>query len=798
MKNRKGFTLIEIIFVIAILGILVVIATPATIGIVKSSKVKIMKINENEVADASKIFANDYYFNPISKEYKEKKDEVFPLIRINNNYYRYVCLNTLKENKYLENDIKYADEIDCDGLVYYEFKRENELDIGSAKTFLKCGKDYETAEETANVIFDGLCGIEPKKVEIALNYNYDDIIETGEFVLYKKYSTLPDPQRIKYIFEGWYTDVADGIKITNDTFLDNTEINVLYAHWREKIIDITLDLNGGTEGSSSATIHYMDEDLSEIISPTRQYYNFLGWYTDATGGSKVIDANGDLISGVEGYTDNGVWSYQEDITLYAHWEKAIDGITITLNQNGATTNGSESVNVEFLTTNIEPITNPKKKYNTFLGWYTDATDGSLVIDTSGELCENVSGYTDANGNWNKETNTTLYAHWHNVPFEFTYSDDNGYEFSGDKTGEWILEITKSGTLTINQIGAPIDIFLVGGGTGATAHKFTSDGKTWYNNGQNGTVGKHYTKTNYAATTGTYAIEVGAGGAAGLDKAEEDRIGEDSTAFGYSSSSGIRSWTFAFNGVEKYSTKYTYSKLAIEAGAFNGNGGKCDGAYNLTRTAPTLYKGNDGIVILRTHPEGVSNPTTFTYTDADGNNVNNYIYDYQPNGDWTLVLNASGTLNFSKLNTTKVDIFLLGGGGGGYRASSSTYTITAAGGNGYNLTRTGVPIETNKSYEITVGDGGEGKDTTGTGYGKAGGASSFKLSTYVTYTAAGGSGGVGYSSGTTGAGGNEVSAFGLSKFTFANSKNENPNTGNGGYELGGSGGSGIVIIRSHRQ
>ena len=128
MKNRKGFTLIEIIFVIAILGILVVIATPATIGIVKSSKVKIMKINENEVADASKIFANDYYFNPISKEYKEKKDEVFPLVRINNNYYRYVCLNTLKENKYLENDIKYADEIDCDGLVYYEFKRENELD----------------------------------------------------------------------------------------------------------------------------------------------------------------------------------------------------------------------------------------------------------------------------------------------------------------------------------------------------------------------------------------------------------------------------------------------------------------------------------------------------------------------------------------------------------------------------------------------------------------------------------------------------------------------------------------------
>lgn len=52
------------------------------------------------------------------------------------------------------------------------------------------------------------------------------------------YGELPTPNRTEYSFDGWYTELSDGIKITSDTKVDITADQRLYAHWTANNTDI--------------------------------------------------------------------------------------------------------------------------------------------------------------------------------------------------------------------------------------------------------------------------------------------------------------------------------------------------------------------------------------------------------------------------------------------------------------------------------------------------------------------------------------------------------------------------------
>lgn len=155
---------------------------------------------------------------------------------------------------------------------------------------------------------------------------------------------------------------------------------------------ITWNANGGSV--NPATSEYDGATAVSLPTPTRTGYNFDGWYTAASGGTKINDI---------GTTTKPT----SDVTYYAHWTPKT--YTITLNANGEASNGSATATYNSST--ITNLTHPTLIDHRCNGYYTATSGGTLVLNADGTLAKNISGYTDANGNWIKDGDAILYAQW---------------------------------------------------------------------------------------------------------------------------------------------------------------------------------------------------------------------------------------------------------------------------------------------------------------------------------------------------------------------------------------------------
>ena len=120
-----------------------------------------------------------------------------------------------------------------------------------------------------------------------------------------------------YTFTGWNTKAdgkgtayADGASVKNLTSSKDGVVT-LYAQWKANRYILTYNANGGTVSTSSKTLEYGDA-FGTLPTPKRDGHKFLGWYTSATGGTKVSEA-----------TKIGA----ENTTIYAHW----DAYTLSIN-----------------------------------------------------------------------------------------------------------------------------------------------------------------------------------------------------------------------------------------------------------------------------------------------------------------------------------------------------------------------------------------------------------------------------------------------------------------------------------
>lgn len=99
---------------------------------------------------------------------------------------------------------------------------------------------------------------------------------------------------------------------------------------------VTFNANGGTVSPSSKTVTY-GEAYGEFPTPTRAGYTFTGWYTEASGGTRVLGTDTVAITA--------------DQTLYAHWTVNTFKLTITqskgaravVKRNGASLKSGDDV-----------------------------------------------------------------------------------------------------------------------------------------------------------------------------------------------------------------------------------------------------------------------------------------------------------------------------------------------------------------------------------------------------------------------------------------------------------------------
>ena len=118
------------------------------------------------------------------------------------------------------------------------------------------------------------------------------------------YGTLPIPTRTGYGFDGWFTSAQGGSAVNADTVMSTASNHTLYAHWIANTHTVSFDANGGTCSDSSKSVAY-DSAYGELPVPTKDCYNFEGWFTAKDGGTQVKAETKVL-------TDS-------NHTLYAHW-----------------------------------------------------------------------------------------------------------------------------------------------------------------------------------------------------------------------------------------------------------------------------------------------------------------------------------------------------------------------------------------------------------------------------------------------------------------------------------------------
>lgn len=163
---------------------------------------------------------------------------------------------------------------------------------------------------------------------------------------------------------------------------------------------VTYNSNGANSGSvptdtyspydNGATVTVLGN--SGNLVKTGKYFS--GWNTRENGSGTHFDEGDE-------FTIRG-----EAVTLYAEWKTAS---TITLSANGHGTDGSATGVMNGEVVDFTAVV-PAETY-IITGYYTAASSGEMVLSPTGVVYPDITNYTDAEGNWIRNSATTLYAHY---------------------------------------------------------------------------------------------------------------------------------------------------------------------------------------------------------------------------------------------------------------------------------------------------------------------------------------------------------------------------------------------------
>lgn len=164
-----------------------------------------------------------------------------------------------------------------------------------------------------------------------------------------------------YTWGGWYTDAGLTVPYTFDTMPSHNL--VLYAKWVAPTFNVTFDLNGGDGVAPTTQEVKKSKTATSVADPSRQYYNFDGWYTAKEGGERYD------------------WSQPvtSDTTLYAHW--SLKPLTYTVRYLDADNNNNQLAADKTVTSsalNYQQVISESALAIT--GYHPDANSKSVELD----------------------------------------------------------------------------------------------------------------------------------------------------------------------------------------------------------------------------------------------------------------------------------------------------------------------------------------------------------------------------------------------------------------------------------
>lgn len=213
-------------------------------------------------------------------------------------------------------------------------------------------------------------------------YGRTHVISTQNIIYGNAIESMPDIQeKTGYRAIGWVNENNDSFEVGDIYELDSDVI--LYPSYEYKTISLIFDTDGGIiSGEDSLEFRY-DETVPELPVPEKEYYDFIGWFTE----DDVQIISGDSLD------------YSEEINLKAKY--ALHNYKIILKLQGGHLSTLDSV-VYYSTypnsvgsvfeDNIPE--NPSREKYTFDGWYTAAEGGDLF-----DFDDSVN------------SNVIIYAHW---------------------------------------------------------------------------------------------------------------------------------------------------------------------------------------------------------------------------------------------------------------------------------------------------------------------------------------------------------------------------------------------------
>jgi len=396
--NKRGFTLIELIAVLAVLGILLMMAVPNINGIFEDKKEELYNstVSELERITGQYLVANPSLYGTIDE-----------------NGYVDIEVSTLCTAKYISCPITDPrDNSEITGYVRityvdndytYEFVRNTNVGFDPEEP----GEEGETPNPGEG---NEGGGDNPGSTVITytLTLNGDGVTVSPSTITVtqnEEYSGLPTLTRTGYTFLGWFigdTEIKNGDKVT---ITSNQEAT---AKWQANTYTINYELNGGTKGTNAPTAGIFDEVLT-IDNPTKEGYTFTGWtvtsglnsntakygVTETTVVSQIENSETKVMSM---YFKNLTADNNASVTLTANFSEG--DYTLVLNADGGTVDPSEITVTHNGTYSNLPT--PTRDGYIFAGWFI----GLSEIKTEDKVT--ITSNAEATAKWLKLTNGVTY------------------------------------------------------------------------------------------------------------------------------------------------------------------------------------------------------------------------------------------------------------------------------------------------------------------------------------------------------------------------------------------------------